>query len=139
MFQDVYIYNSPEDRRPIRLLGKRIPILSHEFCPVIHFIVYSIFLLETLQMALSGADLYYWFASGFGDMNHLASPYASPFDMLIMGSLVSLCVQFFFVYQIWVLGKRATWWLCIPICLVMFLHLWVLELSHNYHSAHLLA
>jgi len=123
------------------LLGKRIPILSHEFFPVIHFIVYCIFLLETLQTALNGADLYYWFASGFGDMNHLASPYASPFDTPIMGSLVSLCVQFFFVYRIWVLGKRTAWWLCILICLVMFLLVLVSELSHDYdyHSAHLSA
>jgi len=27
----------------------------------------------------------------------------------------SLCVQLFFVYRIWVLGKRKTWWLCILI------------------------
>jgi len=107
--------------------------------PVIHFIVYSVFLLETLQTALNGADVYYWFASGFGDMNHLASPYATPFDTPIMGSLVALCVQFFFVYRIWVIGKRVTWWLCFLICLVMLLLVWVLELSHNYHSAHLSA
>jgi len=95
----VYTYNFPEDGRPIKLL------------------VHSVFLLETLQTALSGADLYYWFASGFGDMNHLASPYASPFDTPIMGSLVALCVQIFFVYRIWVLGKRAAWWLCVLISL----------------------
>jgi len=79
--------------------------------------VYSIFLLETVQTALSGADLYYWFVSGFGNMNHLASLYFAPFDTPIMGSVVSSCVQFFFVYRIWVLGKRKTWWLCIIICL----------------------
>jgi hypothetical protein len=135
----VYTYNFPEDRRPIKLLGKRIPILSREFCPVMLFIVYSVFLLETLQTALSGADLYYWFASGFGDMNHLASPYASPFDSPIMGSMVALCVQIFFVYRIWVLGKRATWWLCVLICLVVLLLVWALELPHNYSSAQLSA
>jgi len=79
--------------------------------------VCGVFLLETLQTALNGADLYYWFASGFGDMNHLASPFASFLDAPIMGAVVSLCVQFFFVYRIWVLGKRETWWLCILICL----------------------
>jgi hypothetical protein len=81
--------------------------------------VYSVFLLETLQTALSGADLYYWFASGFGNMNHLAAPYASAFDTPIMGSVVTLCVQFFFIYRIWVLGKKEAWWICILICLVM--------------------
>ncbi|KAI0270138.1 hypothetical protein BGY98DRAFT_1100893 [Russula aff. rugulosa BPL654] len=30
--------------------------------------LYTVFLLETVQTALSGADLYYWFAAGFGDM-----------------------------------------------------------------------
>ena len=81
--------------------------------------VYSVFLLETLQTALSGADLYYWFASGFGDMNHLTLPYASSFDAPILGSVVSLCVQFFFAYRIWVLSKKESWWLCVLICLVM--------------------
>jgi hypothetical protein len=92
--------------------------------PDLPIAVYSVFLLEVLQTALSGADLYYWFASGFGDMNHLAAPYASAFDAPIMGSLVSLCVQFFFVYRILVLGKKESWWLCVLICLVKFpLHL----------------
>ncbi|KAF8486815.1 hypothetical protein DFH94DRAFT_687287 [Russula ochroleuca] len=77
-----------------------------------------IFLLETLQTALSGADLYYWFAAGFGDAERLATPYASAFDTPIMGSVVSLTVQFFFVYRIWVLSKKRWWLLCVIICLV---------------------
>jgi hypothetical protein len=82
------------------------------------FVVYSIFLLETLQTALSGADLYYWFAAGFGNVERLATPYASAFDTPIMGSVVSLYVQFFFVYRIWVLSKKRWWLLCVFICLV---------------------
>jgi len=81
--------------------------------------VYSIFFLETLQTALSGADLYYWFAAGFGDVARLNTPYISFFDVPILGSVVSLCVQFFFVYRIWVLSKKRWWWLCIIICLVI--------------------
>jgi hypothetical protein len=84
----------------------------------IHFSVYSIFLLETLQTALSGADLYYWFAAGFGDVERLTKPYISYLDVPIMGSVVSLSVQFFFVYRIWVLSKKRWWWLCFIICLV---------------------
>ena len=105
-----------------KLLGKTF--LRHVLCvsPDIPFVaVYSVFFLETLQTALSGADLYYWFVSGFGNMNHLASPYASAFDVPIIGSVVSLSVQYFFVYRIWVLGKRETWWLCFIICLVTLL------------------
>jgi hypothetical protein len=116
--KDVYTYNFPRDHRVVKLLGKRIRHESYELLPDELFTVYSIFVLETLQTALSGADLYYWFVSGFGNMNHLTSPYASAFDVPIMGSVVSLCVQFFFVYRIWVLGKRETWWLCILICVV---------------------
>ena len=82
--------------------------------------MYSIFFLETIQTALSGADLYYWFASGFGDVERLTSPYASAFDVPIMGSVVSLTVQFFFVYRIWVLSNKRWLRLCVIICLVAF-------------------
>ncbi|KAN0106930.1 hypothetical protein V8E52_010674 [Russula decolorans] len=97
--KDVYSYNFPWDDKSIRLF------------------VYSIFFLETLQTALSGADLYYWFASGFGNVKRLTTPYISFFDMPILGSVVSLSVQFFFVYRIRVLGRKRWWWLCILICL----------------------
>ena len=50
--------------------------------------VYGVFLLETLQTALSGADLYYWFGSGYGNMDHLSDPYASAFDVPIIGSMI---------------------------------------------------
>ncbi|KAI0252249.1 hypothetical protein BJV78DRAFT_1203887 [Lactifluus subvellereus] len=95
----VYSYNFPGDRRLVKLL------------------VYGIFLTETLQTALSGADVYYWFVSGFGNMNHLAAPYASAFDVPILGSVVSLTVQVFFAYRIWVLGMKKSWWLSLLICL----------------------
>lgn len=84
------------------------------------FVVYSVFFLETLQVALCGADLYYWFATSFGNMDHLARPYASAFDTPIMGSVVSISVQFFFAYRIWVLSKKRVWWLCVIICLVNY-------------------
>jgi hypothetical protein len=130
--KDVYTYNFPGDKRLIKLLGKRIH-QSYELLPDERFTVYSIFLLETLQTALSGADLYYWFVSGYGNLNHLASPYFVAYDTAIMGSVFSLCVQLFFVYRIWVLGKRKTWWLCILISVVnlTLALVWVLEPSHN--------
>ena len=75
-------------------------------------------LIETLQTALSGADIYYWFASGFGNMNHLADPYASAFDVPIIGSIVSLSIQFFFAYRLWVLSNKRNRWLSGLICVV---------------------
>jgi len=80
--------------------------------------VYGVFLIETVQTALNGADLYYWFASGFGNFEHLTSPYAVPFDVPMIESLVSLTVQFFFMYRILVLSKKRAWWLCVFILLV---------------------
>jgi hypothetical protein len=54
-----------------------------------------------------------------------------------MGAMAALCVQFFFVYRIWVLGKKAKWVLpvCVLICLVVLLLVWLLELPHNFPSA----
>ncbi|KAF8266054.1 hypothetical protein EI94DRAFT_1734164 [Lactarius quietus] len=95
----VYSYNFPGDRMHLKLL------------------VYSVFLVETLQTAFTGVDLYYWFVSGFGNMDHLSSPYLSAFDVPIIGSIVSLTVQLFFVYRIWVLSERTSWFLCLMICI----------------------
>ena len=82
--------------------------------------VYSVFLVETLQTALTGADLYYWFVSGFGNLEHLTSPYLSAWDVPIIGFTISATVQLFFVYRIWVLSgrSRSSWFLCLSICLV---------------------
>ena len=85
-------------------------------------LVYSIFLLETLQTALSGADVYYWFASGFGQVDHLRDPYAASFDVPIIGSIVSGAVQFFFVYRVWVLSDKKAWWYCLLIAVVSRLY-----------------
>jgi hypothetical protein len=82
------------------------------------YLVFTVFLIETLQTALSGADLYYWFATGFGDLNRVTSPYASAFDVPILGSIVSLSVQFFFAYRLWLLGNKENWWLSGAICVV---------------------
>ncbi|KAH9035520.1 hypothetical protein EDB85DRAFT_2143686 [Lactarius pseudohatsudake] len=89
----VYSYNFQGDRTPLKLL------------------VYSVFLIETLQTALTGADLYYWLVSGFGNLERLTSPHLSGFDVPIIGSIVSMAVQFFFVYRIWVLSGRSSWFL----------------------------
>jgi len=96
----VYTYNFPTDSRFLKLF------------------VSTVFLIETLQTALTGADLYYWFASGYGNLNHLDSPFASPFDVPIIGSVVSLSVQFFFAYRLWLLSNKKHWWLSGAICVV---------------------
>ena len=118
--QDVYTYNFPADTKFLKSFGKAL--FSHTIVlPFTNwrcYLVFTLFFVETLQTALSGADIYYWFATGFGDMNRVTSPYASPFDVPIMGSFVSLSVQFFFAYRLWVLGNKKNWWLPTAICVV---------------------
>jgi hypothetical protein len=80
--------------------------------------VYAVFFLEIVQTVLGGVDLFYWFASGYGDLNHLNDPYASTFDIPILGSMVSLIVQVFYAYRVWVLSNKKSRWLCLLICLV---------------------
>jgi hypothetical protein len=85
-------------------------------------LVYGIFLLETIETALSGWDLYHWFASGFGNMDHLKNPYAGAIDVPIIGSIVSGTIQHFFIYRIWVLSDRKSWLLCVIASIVSRLY-----------------
>jgi len=80
------------------------------------------FFFETLQTALSGGDVYYWFASGFDQVDRLRDPYAAAFDVPIIGSIVSGAVQFFFVYRVWVLSDRKSRWYCVLIAVVSRLY-----------------
>ena len=112
----MYSYNFPEDKKHLKLFGMLF------ISPLIltsdgSYIVYGVFFLETLQTALTGADLYYRFISGYGDLRHLTDPHMIPFGV-ILEFLVSLSVQFFFAYRIWVLSSKKLWWYCLIICLV---------------------
>jgi len=53
-------------------------------------------------------------------MDRLSDPYASAFDVPIIGAVVSLTVQYFFAYRVWVLSNKNFWWICliIGICAV---------------------
>ena len=82
------------------------------------FIVFAVFFIETVQTVISGVDMYYRFASGFGSLEHLIDPYLSPFVGPIIGAILSLTVQYFFVYRVWVLSNRKSFWLCLLICAV---------------------
>ena len=114
----MYSYNFPEDSWRIKLLGMQLPSHLSLSTPDSSYIVYTVFLLETVQTALSGADLYYWFAAGFGDMNHLDRSFLSAFDVPFIESLVSAIVQFFYAYRVWVLSNRKSRWFCLLICIV---------------------
>ncbi|KAH8995474.1 hypothetical protein EDB92DRAFT_208393 [Lactarius akahatsu] len=95
----VYSYNFPDDRRALK------------------FLAYFIFLFETVQTALTGADVYYWFMVGFGDLNRLRNSNFSAIDSPTIDAFISLIIQGFFCYRIWTLNKRM-WWLCLIIAIL---------------------
>jgi hypothetical protein len=117
--KDVYSYNFPEDRKRLKLLGmQNFPSLLSLSTPDSSYIVCAVFVLETVQTVLSGADVFYWFASGYGDLNRLDTPFASAFDVPIIESMVSAMVQCFYAYRVWVLSNKQSWWFCLFIYLV---------------------
>jgi hypothetical protein len=116
--EDVYSYNFPEDSRRLKLLGmQNLPSVLSLSTPDKSYIVCAVFVLEMVQTALTGADVFYWFASGYGDLNRLATPFASAIDVPIIESIVSAMVQFFFAYRVWILSNKK-WWPFTLICLV---------------------
>ncbi|KAH9077827.1 hypothetical protein EDB83DRAFT_2217220, partial [Lactarius deliciosus] len=87
----VYNYNFPRDGRSIK------------------FLAYFVFLVETVQTALTGADMYYWFVAGFGNVERLENSHFAPVDVPILITVVSFIVQGYFCYRIWVLNSRSSW------------------------------
>ncbi|KAH9042555.1 hypothetical protein EDB85DRAFT_1074197 [Lactarius pseudohatsudake] len=87
----VYSYNFPNDNRSVK------------------FLAYFVFALETVQTALTGADVYYWFIAGFGDEERLKSSHYAPIDIAITDAIISLIVQEYFCYRIWTLNRRSSW------------------------------
>jgi len=72
---------------------------------VIKVIVYGLFVLETVGTALATGDALQWFSIGYGDMLALSKPWYSAMDGPVIDAVISLTVQLFFSWRIWVLGK----------------------------------
>ncbi|KAH9019118.1 hypothetical protein EDB85DRAFT_583487 [Lactarius pseudohatsudake] len=87
----VYSYNFSEDPRSLK------------------FLAYFVFVLETVQTALTGADICYWFVTGFGNVERLGNSHFTPIDAPIMTAVSSLVAQGYFCYRIWVLMNRRSW------------------------------
>ncbi|KAJ6631105.1 hypothetical protein B0H10DRAFT_2207493 [Mycena sp. CBHHK59/15] len=86
----------------------------------IKWMVYIIFLLETVMTALNGVDMFNWFAKGFGDVLELAKPGISPAYTPLFGGVMALVVQWFFCYRIYII-KRSSLYFCIFIALISLL------------------
>ncbi|KAH9071035.1 hypothetical protein EDB83DRAFT_2517615 [Lactarius deliciosus] len=85
----VYSYNFPMDGRSVKVLA------------------YFVFVLETVQTALTGADMYYWFIADFGNVERLAHSHFAPIDIAIINAIISLVVQGYFCYRIWCAVTQA--------------------------------
>ncbi|KAH9057066.1 hypothetical protein EDB83DRAFT_2316043 [Lactarius deliciosus] len=96
----VYSYNFPKDPRSVKFLG----VLRA---------AYFVFVFETAQTALTGADAHYWFVAGFGDVERLKKSHFGPIDVPIMTAITSFIVQGYFCYRIWILmNRRLSSWIC---------------------------
>ncbi|KDR69198.1 hypothetical protein GALMADRAFT_145600 [Galerina marginata CBS 339.88] len=94
----VYYLNFPDDNRWNKVL------------------VYGSYIFEIVQTAMTAADVYYWYASGFGNANHLGNVHLSPADTPLLCGIIAATVQWFFAYRIFTL-RRSYLWICILIVL----------------------
>ena len=76
--------------------------------------MYGVFFIDTLQTCFMGADLYYWFGTGYGNISHIANVYLSYFDTPMLSSLTALLIHSFFGYRIWILSQSKV----LPIIIV---------------------
>ena len=65
-------------------------------------LVYSLFLVETVQTLMVTNGAFEWFAYGFGNMKSLSKPYTTSIGAPAMDGLIALAVQLFFSWRIWV-------------------------------------
>ena len=118
MCSDVYSYNFPNDRRPLKFLGRSSISLGGSGISRLIGAAYFVFLLETIQTTLTGSDVYYWLIAGFGDVERLAHSHFGGIDIGVMTAFISLIVQGYFSYRIWVLNNKQLSWMCWIIAVV---------------------
>ena len=80
-------------------------------------LAYFTFVMETVQTALTGADVYYWFGEGFGNMKRLADAHFAPIDIAIIHAITAPVIKGYFCFRIWTLNRGSPI-LCIVIALV---------------------
>ncbi|KAF5329310.1 hypothetical protein D9619_009395 [Psilocybe cf. subviscida] len=95
-------------------------------------IVYGTYLLEAIQTGMNGADMYFWFATGFSNISHMNNVNITPADVPILCGLVASVVQLFFAYRIYTL-RRGYWTIC---CLIIITSLFQLAgaIGNGYRS-----
>ncbi|KAJ7034463.1 hypothetical protein C8F04DRAFT_573848 [Mycena alexandri] len=71
----------------------------------IKVLVYGLALLDVLQTVMVTADAFHWFVYGFGNMSQLDEPFLNSWDVPVIDAVVSLVVQTFYCWRIYVLCK----------------------------------
>ncbi|KJA15145.1 hypothetical protein HYPSUDRAFT_208133 [Hypholoma sublateritium FD-334 SS-4] len=79
--------------------------------------VYGCYIFEMIQTAMTAADLYFWFGSGYGNLTRLGNVNISPADTPILCGIIAAVVQCFFAYRIFTL-RRSYWSICVLIILI---------------------
>jgi len=85
-------------------------------------IVYTAFIIESTQTAMCAADLYFWYGTGFGNLNHLGNVNVSPVDTPLLCAMVAAIVQCFFAFRIVTL-RRSFLWIAVLIVLLSILQM----------------
>lgn len=80
--------------------------------------VYFVLAFETAQTIMNGVDVFNNYARGFGNLLIISNPYLGSVYTPIMGSIMSMIVQLFFCYRIWLISHMP--WLGGGISLVSF-------------------
>ncbi|KAF7326157.1 hypothetical protein MKEN_00467300 [Mycena kentingensis (nom. inval.)] len=127
----VYIYYLcfPQDSRGVKLL------------------VYFTFLLVLARTVLTGAEVEFWFGSGFGNIQRFVNPHDLRVYTPLIGPLVGLAVELFFSYRIVAL-RASAWWMALPSALItlgqcacgisagILFYLGANEVGSPHHTAH---
>ncbi|KAJ6549827.1 hypothetical protein B0H19DRAFT_1159817 [Mycena capillaripes] len=69
------------------------------------YLVWGLFVIDMLQTALVTADAFHWFVFGFGNMDRLNDTFLNSWDVPLLDSVISLVVQIFYCWRIYVLRK----------------------------------
>ncbi|KAJ7256896.1 hypothetical protein C8J57DRAFT_497914 [Mycena rebaudengoi] len=79
-------------------------------------LVYLVYILELTAATLYFADIYHWFAVGFGNLIFLDDIYFSVVDQPLMSSILGAIAQSYYCYRIWTINRRT-----IPIIVIVVL------------------
>ncbi|EGN94749.1 hypothetical protein SERLA73DRAFT_187806 [Serpula lacrymans var. lacrymans S7.3] len=72
----------------------------------IKYLVYGLYLTEWVQTILMTNDAFQWFVFGYGHPNTLDNYYTSWFNVPVLTGIISMVVQLFFSWRVWILARK---------------------------------